>query len=233
MEEKKHCKWYNDEFCTNDKSPCVADYCPCVEYPELCKCRELDKDINVRSKDDTDIVDGMFDEAVIDTLKEMTVKHSNDSYVYRVLVNAINLIHRLQSENAGLQKRIEEQRKIIEYQDSVEDRNAELQKQVDELKKPINGKFKDNNALQKAYESLEKEFTRKSQKLRKLQDENAVYKQAIDSEREPYHLGFEHGKEQAVKDTAKEILDMFDDRNYISESELKKAIAERYGVGVE
>lgn len=54
MEEKKHCKWYNDEFCTNDKSPCVADYCPVVEYPELCKCREFDKDINVRSKDDTD-----------------------------------------------------------------------------------------------------------------------------------------------------------------------------------
>jgi hypothetical protein len=42
MEEKKHCKWYNDEFCTNGDSPCVADYCPVVEYPELCKCRELD-----------------------------------------------------------------------------------------------------------------------------------------------------------------------------------------------
>ena len=40
MEEKKHCKWYNAEFCTNDKSPCVADYCPVVEYPELCKFRE-------------------------------------------------------------------------------------------------------------------------------------------------------------------------------------------------
>lgn len=50
--EEKHCKWYNDEFCTNDKSPCVADYCPVVEYPDLCKHREteVDKDINVRSK---------------------------------------------------------------------------------------------------------------------------------------------------------------------------------------
>lgn len=38
--DKKHCKWYNDEFCTNGDSPCVADYCPCVEYPELCKFRE-------------------------------------------------------------------------------------------------------------------------------------------------------------------------------------------------
>lgn len=40
MDEKKHCKWYHEEFCTNDKSPCVADYCPCVEYPELCKLSE-------------------------------------------------------------------------------------------------------------------------------------------------------------------------------------------------
>lgn len=44
--------------------------------------------------------------------------------------NALDLIHRLQSE-------IEMQRKIIEYQDSVEDRNAELQKQVDEQDKEI------------------------------------------------------------------------------------------------
>ena len=39
--------------------------------------------------------------------------------------------------------------------------------------------------------------------------------------------------EQAVKDTAKEILAMFEDRNYISEKELKQAIAEHYGVEVE
>lgn len=37
----------------------------------------------------------------------------------------------------------------------------------------------------------------------------------------------------AKQETAKEILDMFDDRNYISESDLKEAIAERYGVEVE
>lgn len=43
----------------------------------------------------------------------------------------------------------------------------------------------------------------------------------------------EQFREQAVKDTAIEILSMFDDRNYISEKDLKKAIAERYGVGVE
>ncbi len=38
---------------------------------------------------------------------------------------------------------------------------------------------------------------------------------------------------QEMKATAKEILSMFDDRNYISEKDLKKAIAKRYGVEVE
>ena len=42
--KEKHCKWYHDEFCTNGDSPCVADYCPVVEYPELCKYRELAND---------------------------------------------------------------------------------------------------------------------------------------------------------------------------------------------
>lgn len=31
------CKWRKDEFCVNASSPCVADYCPCVEYPEICR----------------------------------------------------------------------------------------------------------------------------------------------------------------------------------------------------
>lgn len=39
-------------------------------------------------------------------------------------------------------------------------------------------------------------------------------------------------RKQDAKDTAKEILSMFDDRNYISEKDLKTAIAERYGLGV-
>ena len=31
------CKYYKDDFCTNADSPCVADWCPCTECPELCK----------------------------------------------------------------------------------------------------------------------------------------------------------------------------------------------------
>lgn len=80
--------------------------------------------------------------------------------------------------------------------------NAELQKQVDELKKPINGKFKDNNALNKAYKSLEKEFTKRSQRLRELQNKENK-EQVI----ECYGIlkGCDMVK-QAVKDAAKEIF---------------------------
>jgi hypothetical protein len=47
MEEIKDCKWYHDEFCTNGDSPCVADYCPVVEYYTLCKYYENDTDTTV------------------------------------------------------------------------------------------------------------------------------------------------------------------------------------------
>lgn len=95
--EEKHCKWYDDEFCTNAKSPCVADYCPVVEYPELCKHREFDKDINVRSKDDEEIVKGLENWI----LHDCTAKPQD-------LTNALDLIHRLQGENAELQKQVDE-----------------------------------------------------------------------------------------------------------------------------
>ena len=38
---------------------------------------------------------------------------------------------------------------------------------------------------------------------------------------------------QAEKETAREILSMFNDKNYITENELKKAIAKRYDVEVD
>ena len=37
------CKYYQDEFCVNASSPCVADWCPCAEYPELCKYYQGEK----------------------------------------------------------------------------------------------------------------------------------------------------------------------------------------------
>lgn len=99
MEEKKHCKWYNDEFCTNDKSPCVADYCPVVEYPELCKCRELDNVENLAN-----VANNLANEEVIRgienwILHDCTAKPQD-------LTNALDFIYRLQSENERLKKHI-------------------------------------------------------------------------------------------------------------------------------
>lgn len=37
------CKWLSDDFseiCTNGDSPACADFCPCTEYPEICKFAE-------------------------------------------------------------------------------------------------------------------------------------------------------------------------------------------------
>lgn len=52
---KQTCKWYHDEFCTNGDSPCVADHCPVVEYPELCKFREEDKCYSIIGKNKKEI----------------------------------------------------------------------------------------------------------------------------------------------------------------------------------
>lgn len=35
------CKWCKDEFCTNDKCPYCADYCPVAQDDKICKYREL------------------------------------------------------------------------------------------------------------------------------------------------------------------------------------------------
>ena len=54
------CKWLSDEFnavCTNDKCPACADFCPCVNYQEICKYAEADPidayDVFVEWKDVT------------------------------------------------------------------------------------------------------------------------------------------------------------------------------------
>lgn len=36
------CKWYKDEFCTNDRCPYCADYCPVAQDDKICKYRESD-----------------------------------------------------------------------------------------------------------------------------------------------------------------------------------------------
>ena len=182
--EEKHCKWYDDEFCTNAKSPCVADFCPVVEYPELCKHREFDKDINVRSKDDTDIVVGMTDEEIVKALDcgclavvfgehcEKCVLHDIESC--NIVPDAIiALIHRLQSENERL---TEENKRLsvkvwnyekpavqpVNYagmvQRSIADcyrENAELQKQVDELTERYLEESKERLEFEQLYKKIQ------------------------------------------------------------------------------
>lgn len=37
------CKWLSDEFtavCTNVDCDCVADFCPCLKWPQICRHAE-------------------------------------------------------------------------------------------------------------------------------------------------------------------------------------------------
>ena len=41
------CKWLSDDFnevCTNADCDCVADFCPCVNWPQICRHAELVED---------------------------------------------------------------------------------------------------------------------------------------------------------------------------------------------
>lgn len=272
--KEKHCKWYNDEFCINDQSPCVADYCPVVEYPELCKCRELDKDINVRSKDDTDIDDGMFDEVVIDALKALAVNHSNDSYLYKVFVNAIRLINRLQAENKEWETLFDISNKRNYRKKFNEEWKKEYQKELDKQGEGVIAGFPDFDLVYKLYFEQKAEIERLNIAVEGLTAENKVVHKEndelikkVEGQRKiiEYQDGLEErlsdkqralwdlqddfdnlldeGKQQAVKDTAKEIFeaifnecwvikDEIGQRVFI-ESVIKHIAKERFGVEVE
>ena len=43
------CRFLSDDFneiCVNAESPVCADFCPCVNYPEICKYNATDDDAN-------------------------------------------------------------------------------------------------------------------------------------------------------------------------------------------
>jgi hypothetical protein len=174
--EEKHCKWYNDEFCTNGDSPCVADYCPVVEYPELCKHREVDKDINVRSKtEEKKLADEELKQAVF------ILRHGSSE---------------------GLSEYI---KAVLAIEREYDRQKAEIER----LKKPI-GKFKDQSALLKAYESLEKEFTKRNQRLKELQKNNDELVEDLANMTIYPEEAVKRIREEAAKDTAKEILGELD-----------------------
>lgn len=122
----------------------------------------------------------------------------------RIESDLLDLIHRLQSELS---------KELAEHEEFTKKANAEIERLTEE------NEYLDGCAKQffADYKKCEVELSEKEDKC-------------LDC---PYQLKFNEIEKQAVKNTAKEILAMFDDRNYISEKELKNAIKERYGVGVE
>ena len=37
------CKWTKDEVCVNSDCPAVADFCPVVNHPGVCRYEEMDE----------------------------------------------------------------------------------------------------------------------------------------------------------------------------------------------
>lgn len=141
------------------------------------------------------------------------IKRIDCVYHRRAEGDALDLIHRLRAENEG-------QRKIIEYQDSLPDL-------VEQQKTEIERLTKENNALKetmrldsKVYADLVVE-TNELQK--QVDDLNEVVKdcQRLTAE-----------KEQAIKDTAKEIANWLVTTESDKE-DLAKIIKEHYGVEVD
>lgn len=134
------------------------------------------------------------------------------------------LVYRLQDENATLSKVINSSKRKTKI--------LKLQREIERLTEE-----KQDLIVRRA--GLHYSLNKLKQKMDELKAEKeTLYIEMSGGQIVKMQLGSwsEMSKiieQQAVKDTAKEILVMFDDRNYISESELKKAIAERYGVEVE
>ena len=45
------CKWLKDEVCVNSDCPAVADFCPVVNHPGVCRYEEMDENENVVRND--------------------------------------------------------------------------------------------------------------------------------------------------------------------------------------
>ena len=56
------CKWLKDEVCVNSDCPAVADFCPVVNHPGVCRDEEMDENKIGGSK--MDIEDGGENDAV-------------------------------------------------------------------------------------------------------------------------------------------------------------------------
>ena len=183
----------------------------------------------------------LTDKATLDSLKEMAIKFSKDIYVNRVLVNAIDFIHRLQAENEQQKAEIEllskvissskRKTKILEMQREIERltsmsnlqrdgtrlyerRCEELQKQVDELTEQRNKNYLKGEIIMKDEKTLLNEIKEQCGDCKAWSGtdctRNPYMQDCLKDEKQVIEC---HGMlkgcdmvKQAVKDTAKEIL---------------------------
>ena len=52
------CKWLKDEVCVNGDCPAVADFCPVVNHPGVCRYEEMDENKNVVRNDTLSVKEG-------------------------------------------------------------------------------------------------------------------------------------------------------------------------------
>jgi chromosome segregation ATPase len=175
----------------------------------------------------------MTDEAIVESLKFIAIKNSwGDAFVARVLTNAVHLIQRLQDENRDKTNRLYE---LCNKDHDNLMKIREQKEKIERLSGPI-GKFKDQSALLKAYESLEKEFTKRSQRLKELQKNNDDLVEDLANMTIYPEEAVKRIMAQTEKCTAKEILILAEDYNCGYESNMDDfmlALKERYGVEVE
>lgn len=215
--EVKHCKWYNDEFCTNGDSPCVADYCPVVEYPELCKHREVAEDINVRSKTEEK---KLTDDEIVKALEcctaspvgcdECPLIEGDEAHCSWILDVALVLIHRQKAKIKRLTREYERitynKQEYLEWVDGFL-RTHTVMKDRGEDYKMFDREWMCNTFWAKIEGSLDYIIDLETQRnelqtqVDELKEENAQLSEMAD-----YDKGHKEGYEHGAKTTAKEIL---------------------------
>jgi chromosome segregation ATPase len=131
------------------------------------KQKDFDKDINVRSKNDTDIDVGMTDEEII--IAEVTEAYNNNRDAGCYVGDLLRIIHRLQNEKSG----IEERGEIV-----INSLHLTIDKQKNEIEQ-LTEKYQ--NAHREGYEhgKLENQY-----EIAELAIENTELKKQVDELKE-------------------------------------------------
>ena len=152
----------------------------------------------------------------------MEEKKLTDEDVIKALKNCINGDHKTKCKNCYYHIYDDT---CLSMDKAVLNLINSLQSKLEKLKNDSRNKTNSIRELRDKKNKLQKQVDELKSQNEWLTNEKAYLKKCADA--------FLGDYKNAVKDTAKVILSMFDDRNYISEKDLKKAIAERYGVEVE